>query len=268
VIASAPVKPRSLLAASTLCCVLSMAASSHAQSSGTATDEIARSHAENGGRYFHLGRYADAAREFQAAYELSLRPELLFNLARALENAGRDREALDAYERFEAVGSPGIDPSNLRARIEALRTRLQTTAPIAPIVTRRTPAPITPTPAPAPLVERPAVSRGLALPVTLLGAGGALLLTGLALGLTVSSTYSDLQARCTNRVCDPSLQGDADAASTRAVIGDVLGGAGLAAIAAGVVVLLLPRSSSDARSPRVGFACTGAGCAGRVAITF
>lgn len=245
-----------------------MSASSSAQSSGLATDEIARSHAENGGRYFQLGRYADAAREFQAAYELSLRPELLFNLARALENAGRDGEALAAYERFEAVGSPGIDPVNLRPRIEALRARLRTTASIAPVVTRRPPTPIAPTPVPRPRVERPADSRSLALPVTLLGAGGALLLTGLALGITVSSTYSDLEARCTGHVCDPSLQGDADAASTRAVIADVLGGAGLAAIATGVVVLLLPRASSDSRSPRVGFACTGAGCSGRVAITF
>ena len=244
-----------------------MGLSSHAQSSGAATDEIARSHAENGGRYFQLGRYADAAREFQAAYELSQRPELLFNLARALENAGSDREALAAYERFEAAGSPGIEAANLRTRIEALRARLRPTAPIAPlvpVVPRRPPI----APAPSPLVERPEDSRSLALPVTLLGAGGALLLTGLALGLTVSSTYSDLEARCTGRVCDPSLQGDADAASTRAVIGDVLGGVGLAAIAAGVVVLLLPPSSSDARSPRVGFACTGAGCSGRVAITF
>ncbi len=86
-------------------------------------DEIARSHMENGGRYYQLGRYGDAAREFQAAYELlsrrRQRPELLFNLGRALENAGRDREAFDAYERFEAAGSPGIDPATLRSRIEA-----------------------------------------------------------------------------------------------------------------------------------------------------
>jgi len=265
----APVKPRSLLVASTLCGVLSMSVNSYAQSSSATTDEIARSHMENGGRYYQLGRYADAAREFQAAYELSQRPELLFNLGRALENAGRDREAFDAYERFETAGSPGIDPATLRSRIEALRARLpRAAAPVAPTVTLRPPTPVTPTPTPPPRVERPAASRSLALPITLLSAGGALLLTGLALGLTVSSTYSDLEGRCSGRVCDPALQGDADAASTRAVVGDVLGGAGLAAIAAGVVVLLLPRSSSDARAPRVGFACTGSGCAGRVALSF
>lgn len=263
----ARVKPRSLLAASTLCGVLSVSVTSYAQSPGATTDEIARSHTENGGRYYQLGRYADAAREFQAAYDLSQRPELLFNLGRALENGGRDREALDAYERFEAAGSPGIDPASLRSRIEAVRARLpRAAAPVAPTVTLRPPTPVTPTPPPR--VERPAASRSLALPITLLSAGGALLLTGLALGLTVSSTYSDLSDRCSGRVCDPALQGDADAASTRAVVGDVLGGVGLAAIAAGVVVLLLPRSSAEARAPRVGFACTASGCAGRVALSF
>nr|MBK7069207.1 hypothetical protein [Deltaproteobacteria bacterium] len=133
-------------------------------------------------------------------------------------------------------------------------------------MTLRPPAPITLSPAPR--IEGPSASRSLALPITLLSAGGALLLTGLALGLTVSSTYSDLEGRCSGRVCDPALQGDADAASARAVVGDVLGGVGLAAIAAGVVVLLLPRSSAHASAPRVGFACTGTGCSGRVALSF
>ncbi|MDO9021591.1 MAG: hypothetical protein Q8S73_23770 [Deltaproteobacteria bacterium] len=261
-------KPRRVFAASALCCVLSMSVASYAQSSGDPTDEIARSHTENGGRYYQLRRYADAAREFQAAYELSRRPELLFNLARALENAQRDREALDAYERFAASGAPGIDPVDLRARVEALRARLAP-APVraTPPVTPR--APVAAAPAPSPLrVERPAAPRSLALPITLLSAGGALLVTGLALGLTVSSTHSDLEARCAGRVCDPVLQADADAGSTRALAGDVLGGVGLAAIAAGVIVLLLPRASADARAPRVGFGCAGGGCAGRVAVSF
>lgn len=251
-----------------------MSVSSYAQSADDATTELARGHAETGGRYYQLGRYDDAAREFRTAYELSRSPELLFNLARALENAGRDREALDAYGRFEAAGSPGIDPATLRARVEALRARAARTpaptVPTAPIAPAPTPTPVAP---PAPVappspVERAAAPRGLALPITLLGAGGALLVTGLALGLTVSSTYADLEARCAGRVCGPDLQPGADAASSRAVVGDVLGGLGLAAIAAGVVVLLLPRSSADARAPRVGLACASGGCAGRLAVTF
>ena len=261
--------PRSLLAASALCCGLSWSAAARAQSSGDPTAQIARSHTENGGRYFQLGRFGDAAREFQAAYDLSRRPELLFNLARALEAGGRDREAIDAYERFDTAGSPGVERATLHARIEALRARLpQTPAPTAPTIpVVSAPLPTGPV-APSPPVAPAAPARSLALPVTLLGAGGALLVTGLALGLTVSSTHADLEARCTGRVCDPALQADADAASTRAVVADVLGGVGLAAIAAGVVVLLLPRAHADARAPRVGFACLSGGCAGRVAITF
>lgn len=263
----APVTPRSLITASTLLALLALTATSYAQPSGSPTAEIARNHIENGGRYYQLRRFGDAAREFQAAWELTQRPQLLFNLAHALEDAGRDREALDAYQRFESAGAPGVDRASLRARIEALSARLSRSStppapPPLPSVTAEPPRVIQPPPPPPP----PPPPRSLALPVTLFSAGGALLVTGLALGLTVSSTWSDLNERCLNRVCDPSLRGDASAAETRATVADVLGGAGIAAIAAGVVVLLLPQPQATA--PRVGLMCTGDGCAGRVAVAF
>jgi hypothetical protein len=258
------VKPRSLLAASVLCAALTSSLVAHAQPSSSATDAIARNHIENGGRYYQLGRFADAAREFRAAYELSRRAELLFNLARALEDSDQDREALDAYERFEAAGAPGIDRATLHARIDPLRARLaRVAAPPTPV------APVAPVAAILPPRETPPPpSRSIALPVALLGAGGALVVTGLALGLTVSSTYADLQSRCTGGVCDPSLQSVADAASTRGVVGDVLGGVGLAAVVTGVVLLLVPQRSAATPGPRVGLACSGEGCFGRVAASF
>lgn len=256
-------KPRSLLAASVLCAALTSSVVAHAQPASSATDAIARNHIENGGRYYQLGRFADAAREFRSAYELSRRAELLFNLARALEDSDQDREALDAYERFEAAGAPGIDRPTLHARIDPLRARLaRVAAPPTPV------APVTPVAVIVPPRETPPPSRSLALPVALLGAGGALVVTGLALGLTVSSTYADLQSRCAGGVCDPSLRSVADAASTRGVVGDVLGGVGLAAVVTGVVLLLVPQRSAATPAPRVGLACSGEGCFGRVAASF
>ncbi len=266
--------PRSLVAATALVALFAKTATSHAQPSSTSTAEIARNHIQNGGRYYQLRRFAEAAREFQAAWELTRRPELLFNLAHALEDAGRDREALDAYERFDASGASGVDRQSLLAHMASLRTRLArsatatttATATATATTTTNTPPPrVTPEP-PRVLQPPPPAPRSLALPVTLLSAGGALLVTGLALGLTVSSTWSDLNARCQNRVCDPSLQSDASGAEMRATVADVLGGVGVAAIAAGVVVLLLPQPQASA--PRVGLMCTGDGCAGRLAIAF
>lgn len=260
----APVTPRSLVAATALVALFAKTATSHAQPSSTSTAEIARNHIQNGGRYYQLRRFAEAAREFQAAWELTRRPEVLFNLGHALEDAGRDREALDAYERFDASGASGVDRQSLLAHMASLRTRLARTA-TATTTTTTPPPRVTPEP-PRVLPPPPPAPRSLALPVTLLSAGGALLVTGLALGLTVSSTWSDLNARCQNRVCDPSLQSDASGAEMRATVADVLGGVGVAAIAAGVVVLLLPQPQASA--PRVGLMCTGDGCAGRLAIAF
>lgn len=259
--------PRSLVAAAALVALFAKTAAAHAQPSANPTAEIARNHIQNGGRYYQLGRFAEAAREFQSAWELTRRPELLFNLAHALEGAGRDREALDAYERFDASGASGVDRQSLLAHMAALRTRLSHAATATATATAPQPTPTRVTPEPPRVIQPPPPApRSLALPVTLLSAGGAFLVTGLALGLTVSSTWSDLNARCQNRICDPSLQSDASAAEMRATVADVLGGVGLAALAAGVVVLLLPHPQASA--PRVGLMCTGEGCAGRLAIAF
>jgi tetratricopeptide (TPR) repeat protein len=85
---------------------------------------IARNHFELGNNYFQISRYEDAAREFQAAYDITHQNELLFNIGRALEAAGNVQGALDAYQRFLDAGAPGFDRDTLRARMETLRQRL------------------------------------------------------------------------------------------------------------------------------------------------
>ncbi len=254
---------------------------------------IARSHLENGARYYSIGRYVEAAREFRAAYDLSHRAEVLFNLARALEDGGQDADALDASERFEAAGAPGVEPTTIRTRIAVVRARVSAaratdtrtsattnaTATSAPPHAATTPdtthtttsasasnastpvaiAPVRRAPAPTP-------RRDYTVPVVLFSAGGAMLVTGLALGLTARSTWRELEAACPGHVCDPSREADARSAATRGTVGDVLGGVGLATIAAGVVVIAVTGAREEA--PRVGVACTSEGCAGRVSVAF
>ena len=54
----------------------------------------ARARYENGTRKFDVGKYDDAAREFQAAYEIVGAPEILFNIAQSLRLAGKYEQAL------------------------------------------------------------------------------------------------------------------------------------------------------------------------------
>lgn len=212
---------------------------------------------ENGLRLYSQRRYVEAAHEFEAAYALSPEPELLFNLGRAWEGAGDAARAAEAYARFEAVGAPGADRVELRARIARLR------APVAapPVVTaapaRVVVAPASPrAPAPAPLPVGPIV----------LGAVGvAALATMVPLWVSARSTYDDLRATCGDGVCPEALHGDQRRAQSFALAGDVLLGVGVASLAGAATWWLVGRRAPE---QRVVAWCGATGCAAAIAGSF
>ncbi len=87
---------------------------------------------------------------------------------------------------------------------------------------------------------------GKALPVVLMGSGGALFVAGLALGLVGVKQASDA----------PTRDGpEASAARAKGLAGDVLAGAGIAAVGAGLVLLLVRGrhvSTTGGSSPTMG----------------
>jgi hypothetical protein len=64
---------------------------------------------------FDQSFYGDALRAYEAAYEVSHDPALLFNRGRALQALGRYPEALEMFERFAKEASPA-----LRAKVPGL----------------------------------------------------------------------------------------------------------------------------------------------------
>jgi len=95
---------------------------------------------------------------------------------------------------------------------------------------------------PAPVAETPEAGGAAAeqpsylLPALLMGGGAAVLAVGVGVGVAALGQASDA----------PTSDGpDAEAARTTAVVADVLGGVGLAAIAVGTVVLVLKLTSGD-----------------------
>lgn len=75
---------------------------------------------DRGVELYGKGRYEEAIREFQAAYEIQQLPRLLYNIGQAHRKIGRDREAADHFERYlqqERVVEP-----TLRAELEAFIT--------------------------------------------------------------------------------------------------------------------------------------------------
>lgn len=70
---------------------------------------------------FEAGRYTDALVSFERAYELSDRPELLFNIAHTLDRLRRDDDAIRAFESYLATTPPDGQRAQVEARLEILR---------------------------------------------------------------------------------------------------------------------------------------------------
>ncbi len=149
----------------------------------------AEEHFTLGNSLYAQSNFADAAREFQLAYDLSTSAEMLYNLGRALEESAQLVAALDAYRRFEAAMPPTFDRRALRERIASLENRVRGAA--------RPPPPRVPTPAEAapsrpPLIDVPPPRTGPpAGALVLMVGGGAALITGAVLGAVASASLSD-----------------------------------------------------------------------------
>lgn len=97
-------------------------APAEAQDEARDGDETARLHFEAGRAHYETGAYESALREFEAAYRLSGRAALLYNLYLAFERMAELGDAVDYLERYLAEGSP---PPARRAQLDQRLTRLR-----------------------------------------------------------------------------------------------------------------------------------------------
>jgi tetratricopeptide (TPR) repeat protein len=107
---------------------------------------------------FDAGRFDAALWRWQEAYDLSARPQLLYNLGLAYDRLGRKREAIAKYEAFVAALPNDEHAAEARARVAALKaapipTPAQTAAAAPPPAT--TPPPHAVSKGPKPTEDRP-----------------------------------------------------------------------------------------------------------------
>lgn len=203
-------------------------------------------------------QFAAAAEGYRQSYELlreagrATAPLVLYNSGLAWERGGERERALEAYRRFldEATGQD----EETRRRVVDAQARVTALEPAAP-----TPAPTPVAPPPeaaasapeaAPVAERSSGGGGIS-PVgpILMGAGGALFVTGMILGGVALGRDGDFEAMCPGRTgCDPSLRAQWDETRTLALAGDVLwiGGAVVAATGLVLTFVLTEGGESDA----------------------
>jgi tetratricopeptide (TPR) repeat protein len=85
--------------------------------------EEARAHVRKATATYNLGRYTEAAKEYEAAYELTLDQNLLFNVAQCYRLAGDRERAITAYKSFIRSASPSEQRDLARSKLRELEER-------------------------------------------------------------------------------------------------------------------------------------------------
>ena len=85
--------------------------------------EVAQQHYQAGERFFRDGQFDAAIVEFEAAFKLSGEPDMVYNLSRTCEKAGRLKEAIEYAARYQSLVVGTEEEERARRRVEFLRGR-------------------------------------------------------------------------------------------------------------------------------------------------
>jgi tetratricopeptide (TPR) repeat protein len=201
---------------------------------------LAKQYYKLGEELYNRADYEGALKQFQKSYEYSKRPALLVTLARCHESLGQHEKAIQLYTEY--LESHPESPEVIEARINNLKRLVEKTRPVskAPAVpAEAAPAPSGATPPPPAAAE---AKRGPSRPLRwpgwiLVGTGGALLVTGIVLGLRASSIQDELEhANTSGQPFDASKEDRGRTFNKAAIATLVLGGA---AAATGALLLVL-----------------------------
>ncbi len=89
------------------------------------TDESARRVYAEGRAAFDEGRFEDALRLFEAAYELSPRPQLLYNIGSSADRLRHNERALEAFDGYLEALPEASNRAAVEARIRVLRSDIE-----------------------------------------------------------------------------------------------------------------------------------------------
>lgn len=222
----------------------------HAQPSDPSRDREARERFERGRDAFSRGDFSTAATEFERAYALSRRAQLLYNIGTAHERLHRWEQARTAFQRYLDEVPDAHDRAEVEARLRVIEVEVQHQAepPPDPRVV---------------VIERPVVVADPPRPwrAVFWVTGGLTVLAGagtLAVGLLANQRYNELSTTCA-----PSCRPD-DVSDMRLRQGIVNGGIALTATFAAVSITSiildsLRRSPSSERRPSAGVAPVAGG---------
>lgn len=222
----------------------------------------AKEHYEKATRFYDVGKYDEAINEYEAAYLLIEDAALLFNIGQAYRLWDKPEEAMRSYKNYLRRRPDASNRADVEKKIADLDRliegrRKEATAPpsqpLPPPVPAQGASPAQPEPSPpalpsapevavppvqpdgaafaqAPLAPAPAAKSNW-LPYTLIGVGGACLLTTVIAASVGASKTNKLQSAAQNRqIFDPAVESngktDNGVAWVSAVAGLASGGVG------------------------------------------
>jgi tetratricopeptide (TPR) repeat protein len=196
--------------------------------------DAARAHFMAGSAYYEQANYTDAVKEFNEAYRLSRRADLLYNIALAYERLEKWDQAISALHQYLRDKPEAQDRAIIQTRIENLdKRRAAAAAVVAP----------PPAPPPAP----PKKPRHVAS-LVVGGIGAAALLASIGTGVAALELQSQLDSVCPARRCPSSAQqGKIDEGGALALSTDILIGVGAAAVLVGVILFVVESRHPAAR---------------------
>lgn len=210
-----------------------------------AADVRARELFLKGDAAYAEGRYEEALAAFQEAYDLSGRPQLLFNISNSLERLGRYQEAVDALDKYLASGK-AKDRDVVQKRLANLRKRVEDQKKLEEKLAREEEERRQSEEAErrrreeaqggsgqgnghasggGTAVVTPAKPSGSITPWILIGGGGVLLATGAVFGVVALGARSDAKSGCADtpsgHLCDADARSALDRETTFGIVADV-----------------------------------------------
>lgn len=253
------------------------------------TDAQARAHFRLGAAAYEAGRFADAAQEFEIAYGLSGRPQLLYNVYLAYRDAQDTPNAARALRGYLAGVPDAPDHDHLQARLTALEATVTSdqeaeaarTAQDAEQQRQLEDAERRALEAEMRQQQGPTLSRPW-WPWLVFGGGVVLAAVGGGVAALAGSDADALRRSCVTQTttvgveqplllgtsCSPSvnLESRRSAVMTEAAIADALWiGGSVIAVTGLILAFVLP---DDVNMPAVSAGCGPTGCSGNVTVSF
>jgi hypothetical protein len=216
-------------------------------------DDMAHRHFDSGTAYMEQADYEDALREFQKAYELSGRAEMLINIATAQERLGDLAAAVDSLDRYLKLEPEGDHSETIRIRAENLRKQLEAQRESEPEPTAEPAEPPSAPPPAQPTADTGSGSGSSNLPAWILfGVAGASAIGAGVTGAVALGEHSSAKSSCSPTCTDDQLATGRTMALTSTVL------TGVAAVAAGVgIVLVLTHDDGEATASTVAVGVRG-----------